>query len=48
VLEKDRKDQVDCVKNEEVLQGIKEETSYIQGNEERLTGLVTSCIGIAF
>jgi hypothetical protein len=36
------------VKNEEVLQRIKEETFFIQGNEERLTGLVTSYIGIAF
>ena len=40
----------DRVKSEEVLQEVKEERNNIhkQQEEERITGLVTSCVGTAF
>jgi hypothetical protein len=39
----------DCAKNGEVLQRVRMKgTSYIQGNEEKLTGLVTSWVQTAF
>jgi hypothetical protein len=40
----------DRVKSEEVLQEVKEERNIIhaQQKEERITGLVTSCVGTVF
>jgi hypothetical protein len=38
----------DRVRNEEVLHRVKEERNILHTKEERLTGLVTSCLGTAF
>jgi hypothetical protein len=36
------------LRNEVVLEGVKEERNILQTKDERLTALITSCVGSAF